>query len=130
MLDEADERDYQTPPPWRTKKQVKSPESPETGPRNEEEDVEMQELLAVGGTPGSNGDGGGDDGDGSHNGGGNQEVNMGGRDGEKRDYSEFRLVNQRNIIITTFTGRNPNINPYVAFNNAMRRLMLVQGTRW
>ena len=84
VLDETDERDYQTPPPWRTKKQVNSPESPETGPRDEEEDPEMQELLAVGRTLGSNGDGGGDDGDGSHNGGGNQEVNMGGRDGDKR----------------------------------------------
>ena len=40
---------------------------------------------------------------------------------------EFALVNPRNITITTFTGRNLHTNPYMPFNNALRRLILAQG---
>ena len=42
VLEDTDGRDYSTPPPWRTKKQTMSPESPETGPREEDEDEEIR----------------------------------------------------------------------------------------
>ena len=40
---------------------------------------------------------------------------------------EFVLVNPRNININNFIGRNLHINPYVPFNNAIRRFILAQG---
>ena len=45
----------------------------------------------------------------------------------ERPDSEFQLVNARNISITLFSGRNVQSNPYLPFNNAPRRLVLVQG---
>ena len=44
-----------------------------------------------------------------------------------RDDREFQLVNARTIIITPFSGRNLPANPYLPFNNASRRLIMVQG---
>ena len=40
---------------------------------------------------------------------------------------EFQLVNARSINITPFCGRNVQANPGLPFNNAFRRLILVQG---
>ena len=40
---------------------------------------------------------------------------------------EFQLVNHRNINIVPFSGRNLTTNPYLPFNNSLRRLILVQG---
>ena len=38
-------------------------------------------------------------------------------------------MNPRNIIIINiFIGRNANSNPYMPFNNSLRRLMLAQGS--
>ena len=43
------------------------------------------------------------------------------------NYKEFQLVNARNVNINPFSGRNLATNPYLPFNNALRRLILVQG---
>ena len=40
----------------------------------------------------------------------------------------FILVNLRNIIVTPFSGRSLNATPYLPFNNAIRRLIFVQGS--
>ena len=39
---------------------------------------------------------------------------------------EFILVNPRNITTTPFPGRNLNTNPYMPFNNSMRRLIVTR----
>ena len=44
-----------------------------------------------------------------------------------RDDKEFQLVNARIITITPFSGRNLPANPHLPFNNALRRLILLQG---
>ena len=48
-----------------------------------------------------------------------------GGDGDRQ--KEFSLVNLRNIIITIFTGKCLHSNPYLAFNNQLRRLILIMG---
>ena len=48
----------------------------------------------------------------------------GGRDDRGR---EFAFVNLRNINIFVFTGKSFNINFYLPFNNAIRRLIIAQG---
>ena len=48
----------------------------------------------------------------------------GGRDDKRK---EFALVNPRNINIRIFTGKTLNINPYLPFNNAIRRFIDAQG---
>ena len=59
------------------------------------------------------------------------EDNLGRR--HQREYAddehskEFRLVNPRNITITTFIGKNLHNNPYFIFNNQLRRLILIMG---
>ena len=40
---------------------------------------------------------------------------------------KFQFVNHRNINIVQFSGRNLTSNPYLPFNNSLRRLILVQG---
>ena len=40
---------------------------------------------------------------------------------------EFTFVNPRNINIPVFTCKSLNINPYLPFNNAIRRFILAQG---
>ena len=77
------------------------------------------------------GDNGDRDGDGGGSGaGGNVDYdndhNRNNRYGGGRKH-EFALVSPRNVTITTFTGRNLHTNPYMPFNNALRRLMLAQG---
>ena len=52
--------------------------------------------------------------------------NAGGGNGDRQD-REFQLVNARNINIVPFSGRNVYTNPYLPFNSALRRLILVQG---
>ena len=42
-------------------------------------------------------------------------------------YKEFQLVNPRNATITPFTGKNLYSNPYLVFNNQIRRLMISMG---
>ena len=41
--------------------------------------------------------------------------------------SEFQLVNAKSITINQFRGRNLHTIPYLQFNNATTRLILVQG---
>ena len=48
----------------------------------------------------------------------------GGRDDKSR---EFTRVNRRNINMFISTGKSLNVNPDLLFNNAIRRLVLVQG---
>ena len=43
------------------------------------------------------------------------------------DGKEFRLVNPRNIVINTFTGKNLAINPYIQLNNQIRKLIVTMG---
>ena len=50
----------------------------------------------------------------------------GGSNNDRQD-REFQLVNARNINIVPFSGKNVQTNPYLPFNNALRRLILVQG---
>ena len=73
---------------------------------------------------------GGDDGDGGDdNGPDNYEIaQLDNRGGGHTDRSkEFTLVNPLNISIPTFTGKTLNSNPYLPFNNAIRRLVMAQG---
>ena len=49
----------------------------------------------------------------------------GGRDDRNR---EFMLVTPSNINIPVFIGKAFNSNPYLQFNNAIRQLLLAQGT--
>ena len=73
---------------------------------------------------GNDGDGGDDDGpDDNYN---TIQLDNGG--GGRTDRSkEFILVTPRNISIPTFTGKTLNSNPYLPFNNAIRRLVMAQG---
>ena len=45
----------------------------------------------------------------------------------ERQVREFQLANARNIYIVPSSGGNMQINKYLPSNNALRRLMLVQG---
>ena len=78
--------------------------------------------LGVGGN-------GGDDGDGDGGGVSADIGNINDRDGKGGGSKrfEFTLINQRNITINVFIGRNFHTNPYMPFNNAVRRLILSQG---
>ena len=73
--------------------------------------------LGTGGNGGGGSEGDPTDGEGMLQG-------RGGRDERGR---EFTLVNPRNINIPIFSGKSLNINPYLPFNNAIRRLILAQG---
>ena len=74
-------------------------------------------IAQLGGNGGGGSDGDPNEGDGIYQG-------RGGRDDRGK---EFSLVNPRNINIPMFTGKSLNINPYLPFNNAIRRLILAQG---
>ena len=79
-------------------------------------------------TTGKDGGGGGDgDGNGPNsNVDDSDEYNNIGKSGTRKN--EFIFVNPRNIIINMFTGRNLHSNPYMPFNNSIRRLILAQGS--
>ena len=86
----------------------------------------MIAQLGVGTT--GNG-GGGDDGDSNRSGNladDSNDHNTIGKGGTKK--SDFILVNPRNIIINVFTGRSLHSNPFLPFNNSIRRLILAQGS--
>lgn len=76
--------------------------------------------LAASGTNGDGGRGNGGDPTGSYG-----ATHGGGSRDDKR--KEFALVSPRNINIQIFTGNALNINPYLPFNNAIRRLIFAQG---
>ena len=76
---------------------------------------------------GSNNGGGGDDGD--PDGGGDADTASASGNNHSRNgrRSEFMPVKASNIAVTTFTGTNLHINPYLQFYNNMRRLIYSQG---
>ena len=76
--------------------------------------------LAASGTHGNGGWGNGGEPTDSYG------VTQGGGYGDDKR-KEFTLVNPRNINIPIFTGKALNANPYLPFNNAIRRLILAQG---
>ena len=49
-------------------------------------------------------------------------VRAGGSDGK-----EFQFVNPRNITILTFIGKNSHSNPYLMFNNQIRKFISTMG---
>ena len=72
--------------------------------------------------------GSGDDGGGGSEGDptdGNGVVYRGGRRDDRS--KEFTFVNPRNVNIPTFIGKALNTNPYLFFNNAIRRFIMAQG---
>ena len=81
------------------------------------------QWIAQLGAGGVDGNGGGDD-DGEPGDGDERAYGRGGREDRGK---EFALVNPRNINVPIFTGKSLNVNPYLPFNNAIRRLILAQG---
>ena len=53
----------------------------------------------------------------------NRRRGLYGDDGGK----EFRLVNPRNIVINTFTGKNSAANPYIQLNNQILKFIVTMG---
>ena len=80
------------------------------------------QWIAQPAASGAGGNGGGSGGDPA----GDIAVGYGG--GRREDKGkEFTIVNPRNITIPIFTGKALNTNPYLFFNNAIRRLIMAQG---
>ena len=87
-------------------------------PNDDDKDDQILAQFAI--EVNGNGGGGGGDGDRLGDIGNGQSIDEpnGKSHGNKR--GEFALANPRNIIITPFTGRNSNSNPYMPLNNAYR----------
>ena len=83
----------------------------------------MANFTLANGNGDEDGDGDGPGGNGGYN---NNEER--GNKGNGHRKHEFIFVNPRNVTITLFSGRNLNTNPYVPFNNSIRRLILSQGS--
>lgn len=79
--------------------------------------------VGLGNGGGGHGDPRGDDPEGD----GEQYTATGNGRYDNTNDRKFQLVNYRNINILPFSGRNLSTNPYLPFNNSLRRLILVQG---
>lgn len=109
---------YQTPIA-RTKRIIWIPDS-DSSPERDAGDLNNLGRRNIG-------NGGDDPSDGSDNNGQDAQTPDRRRlrdNGDDDNGREFRLVNLRNVSVTPFTGKNLQANPYIKFNNHIRRLIL------